>query len=603
MGKHQKFPGKMPFSGIYKNMSLVRKMLLGYFVLILLPYVLFLFTLTDSYLTGQYDRFLADEQRSMQQEHATFMNRISQTQGYYTLFQSEKSILNYLTGAYRTESDELFYYNSDIRPLFAYLFSSDSDIQQITVYSCRKPLVALPTHVLYHEDVTKMANSLPVSGTWQFIENDSAACELIYQVPIFTSDFYKRIGYLEIKLNSEVIADFFHAANIHSNRYLNFQGSWYSILSNSIHPINEGSEDGYLTQYLEIIGTNPDFNSFRQQRTLFNRIHISSMDVQILSVTPGSALGGIGEFWGQLLLMAVLFLLLSFLYYVVISSFTRKLRLFSRYISKTDYNFLEEYDTVPSKDEIGQVITSYNKMIRRIRDLVTDLNISEMKKNEANYFALQAQMQPHFLYNSLETSRMMAESNDDEDVADFLYNLGTVIRYSFAAATTEVSLQRELDIVTKYLEIYKASFGDSLNYTIESKGDFSTVFCPAFLVQPLVENSIKHGIHNDHRALSITISAEKRKDDTVICVRDNGKGIEESLLHTIRQVLEGGKDPSAIRQTGSGLGLRSIINRVRDYFGGRAFLEVDSSSETGTLFRIVIQDLSEEKQHENTDRG
>lgn len=547
MGEHQKLSGKRHFSGIYKNMSLVKKMLLGYFVLILLPYVLFLFTLTDSYLTGQYDRFLADEQRSMQQQHATFMNRISQTQGYYTLFQSEKSILNYLTGAYRTESDELFYYNSDIRPLFAYLFSSDSDIQQITVYSSRKPLVALPTHVLYNEDVTKTVNALPVSGIWQFTESDSGACELIYQVPIFTADFYKRIGYLEIKLNSEVIAEFFHASNINSNRYLNFQGTWYSISENSILPLAESTEDRYLAQYLEIIGENPDFNSFRQQRTLFNRIHISSMDVQILSVTPGNALGGLGEFWGQLLLMAVLFLLLSFLYYVVISSFTRKLRLFSRYISKTDYHFLEEYETVPSKDEIGQVITSYNKMIRRIRDLVTDLNISEMKKNEANYFALQAQMQPHFLYNSLETSRMMAESNDDEDVADFLYNLGTVIRYSFAAATTEVPLQRELDIVTKYLEIYKASFGDSLNYTIKTKGDFSTVFCPAFLVQPLVENSIKHGIHCDHRMLSIVLSAEKQEGETVIFVRDNGRGIDETLLRTIRQVLAGKRDPSAIR--------------------------------------------------------
>lgn len=603
MGARLKNAGKSRFSGIYKNMSLVKKMLLGYFVLILLPYVLFLFTLTDSYLTGQYDRFLADEQRSMQQEHATFMNRISQTQGYYTLFQSEKSILNYLTGAYRSESDELFYYNSDIRPLFAYLFSSDGDIEQITVYSCRKPLVALPTHILYQEDVSETADELPVSGVWQFKENSAGTCELIYQVPIFTSDFYKRIGYLEIKLNSEVIADFFHSANRDSNRYLNFHGAWYSISGSSIQPVPEHMENDDLTRYRKTIGENPNYNSYRQQRTLFNRIHISSMDIQIISVTPESALGGIGEFWSQLLLMAVLFLFLSLLYYIVISSFTRKLRLFSRYISKTDYNFLEEYDTIASRDEIGQVITSYNKMIVRIRDLVTDLNISEMKKNEANYFALQAQMQPHFLYNSLETSRMMAESNDDEDVADFLYNLGTVIRYSFASATTEVPLQRELDIVAKYLEIYKASFGDSLEYVMDLKGDFGTVFCPAFLVQPLVENSIKHGIHSDHRTLCITLSAEKRENDTVIFVRDNGRGIDDSLLRTIRQVLEEGKDPSAIRQTGSGLGLRSIINRIRDYFGSRAILDVKSSPETGTVFRIVIQDLSEEKQHENTDRG
>lgn len=575
--------------GRYKDASLVKKMLFGYLILILIPCLLFIVALSRQYLTQQCDRFLADEQRAMQQEHGNFMNRISQIEGYHVLFQNEKTVLQYLGGQYQNAAEELFYYTADIKPVFSYLLSSDTNVAQASVYTLRKPHVSLPVHLLYRPETAAILPAMPTYGLWDTAYDEAAGLTMTFRVPIFTSDFYKRIGYVELSLTPNVVPSYLYAPNSIGHRFIQIDDAWYLITSSSLVPVEASGEAAdLLATFLSAPEQLRDSNSFRYQRLLANRIQFSNLNAEVVSLTAQNRLPGLGAFRTQLLLLITLFLLLSLLYFLVISSFTTRLRKFSHYIAKTDYNFLAAYEVPTARDEVGQVITAYNQMVTRIRDLLSDLNIAELKKNEANYFALQAQMQPHFLYNTLETARMMAESNNDEEVADFLVNIGTVIRYSFTSVERDVTLQTELDIVGKYLAIYKTSLGPALAYRITAEEDFSAVRCPPFLLQPLVENSIKHGTRPGRAPLHIHINARWVKGQLALTVSDDGQGIDEKALTIIHQVLAGNADPADIPQRGSGLGLRSIITRLASFYGSAACFRVESTPNHGTTCCITI---------------
>ena len=584
----------------YRSRNLFQKMFFGYLILILIPFTVFIIFLITNYQQQKFSKYLADEQRLIQQEDTNFLKRLSQIEGYQFLFHNNKAFINYLNGTYLTVSDELFYYTSEIRPLFSYITASDRYISDILVYSKNKPLVPLPSQLLYREDTSDTVETLQLKGEWSSPETDGNI-SLIFEVPILNADHFRRMGYMHIRLGSSIFADYFLPAQNSRSRYLNSGSTWYILEDKKVVKITAPEKDSLLTHYLKLEHDYENVSSYRDEGLLVNKQKIDQTDCLLVYITPQTSLSGLSEFQAPILIMTALFLLLSCLYFLIISSFTYRLKRFSKYISKTDYNFLKEYTDEISSDEIGQVISFYNTMVRKISNLITDLHISEMKKSEANYFALQAQMHPHFLYNSLETARMMAEAGNDEPVSNFLYNLGGVIRYSFSSASTKtVNIHLEIETVKKYLELYKVSSNGQIDYCITAQGNLAFIDCPPFILQPLVENSIKHGVGASSAKIFIEVLARTDGKQTVITVSDNGIGIPPDTLETINSVLKGEIEPDLIQKTGSGcLGLRSIIKRIRDFYSDRALFTLESIQGSGTNIQIRITER-EDKVERNT---
>ncbi len=573
----------------YRSRNLFQKMFFGYLILILIPFTIFIIYLILNYQQQKFSKYLDDEQRLMQQEDTNFFKRLSQIEGYQFLFHNNKALINYLNGTYLTVSEELFYYTSEIRPLFSYITASDRYISDIMVYSKYKPLVPLPSQLLYREDASNTLETLQLKGEWSSPEVDGNI-SLIFEVPIYKEDHFKRIGYIHIRLGSNIFTDYFQPDQNSQIRYLKSGNNWFMLEDKKVVKITNPNKDSLLAHYLRVERDYENVSSFRDGGLLVNKQKIDQTDCLLVYITPQASLSGLSEFKTPILVMTALFLLLSYLYYLIISSFTYRLKRFSKYIAKTDHNFLKEYKDEISSDEIGQVINFYNTMVRKISNLITDLHISEMKKSEANYFALQAQMHPHFLYNSLETARMMAEAGNDEPVSNFLYNLGGVIRYSFSSASTKiVNIHLEIETVIKYLELYKASSNEQIDYCVTTQGDLSLINCPPFILQPLVENSIKHGVGANSAKIFIKVLASTDGKQTVITVTDNGIGIAPDTLETINLVLKGEIEPDIIQKTGSGcLGLRSIIKRIQDFYSDRALFTLESIQGSGTEIRIMI---------------
>ena len=179
-------------------------------------------------------------------------------------------------------------------------------------------------------------------------------------------------------------------------------------------------------------------------------------------------------------------------------------------------------------DEIGFLITSYNAMITRIDELVYRVQKVELLKKEADFKMLQAQIQPHFLYNTLETMRMLARSDQGRIVAEMAFSLGNLLRYSLSKNTNTI-LKEELEQIRSYMSIHQIRMKD-LIFDLNVEESVLSVSCPRFILQPLVENSMIHGLSRKRGVKRVGVSIKKEDDRMMIEVEDNGAGIERTAL-------------------------------------------------------------------------
>ncbi len=220
------------------------------------------------------------------------------------------------------------------------------------------------------------------------------------------------------------------------------------------------------------------------------------------------------------------------------------------------------------------------------RLLSTQLELSELEAQtdlarEMELKALQAQINPHFLFNTINTIAAFIRT-DPAQAHRLLRQFGTFYRRTLEQADDLVTVGREMEFVCTYVELEQARFGSRLVVHEEIEDEVRSMPLPAFMIQPLVENAVGHGMPADGRPLVITVSAVRGPDAITISVADNGEGIAPERLES---VFEPG--------TGKGLGiaLRNVRDRLSGYYGPESALQIESTLGQGTTVRLVIRPI------------
>lgn len=241
---------------------------------------------------------------------------------------------------------------------------------------------------------------------------------------------------------------------------------------------------------------------------------------------------------------------------------------------------------VMGNDEIGALSVSINHMIRRIGEL-SNLNAREVRESQRTaYDMLAAQIHPHFIYNTLENLRMMAEINDDQEVADQLYALGRMLRLSISDASSMGEVSMEIEHARMYLQLQKMRLNNQLEYMIEPvSDDILHVKCPRFLLQPLVENALKHGFQQKNRPGRIVISTGTYERGIWLRVFNDGTGLTPERLEEIR---EGLRQNRPIIHTRGGIGLVNVNSRLKLFFGPDAGITIESAPGEGTTCTLWL---------------
>ncbi|MFD2334282.1 sensor histidine kinase [Cohnella sp. GCM10020058] len=233
------------------------------------------------------------------------------------------------------------------------------------------------------------------------------------------------------------------------------------------------------------------------------------------------------------------------------------------------------------EDELGQISQSFNEMVEELNRTIDREYKSEIRLKQTELAALQARVNPHFLYNTLEVIRMRAMSQGASDVGEMIYSLAALFRNSVRAGA-DCTLGEELETCRLYLELFRIRFKDRFSYAIDCSPAYASVVIPKMLLQPVVENYIVHGMENDRTDNRIVI--EVAAEDGMLQIRaiNNGAPIDPERLRQIRTELD------YPEQREGSFGLRSVHERLKLMYGPEYGIELESEPGKGTRVTIGI---------------
>ena len=264
-------------------------------------------------------------------------------------------------------------------------------------------------------------------------------------------------------------------------------------------------------------------------------------------------------------------------------------------------NDLQALMTRDNANEVAELGMSFNIMIGKIKGLL-DSKIKEQENlKKAEFRALQAQINPHFLYNTLDTIIWMAEAKKNNQVIDIVRALSSFFRISLSKGKDWITIREEIERTRSYLTIQKMRYRDILDYKIEADPAVLDGTILKLILQPLIENAIYHGIKNKRGGGTVTVRAyQKDKDKVFLEVEDDGIGFTGYKLDKVQHRLNGHADEYARSQTEfgnehgelsleeQGFGLENVNQRIRLYYGKEYGLSIESQFQVGTQVRLVI---------------
>nr|WP_275891989.1 MULTISPECIES: sensor histidine kinase [Lachnospiraceae] len=242
---------------------------------------------------------------------------------------------------------------------------------------------------------------------------------------------------------------------------------------------------------------------------------------------------------------------------------------------------------VSGEDEIGQLAATMNRMSKKIGELVERIRREETNQRLLELKAMQYQINPHFLYNTLDSISMFARKNHDEQCEELVIALSDFFRISLSHGQEFVTVEKEVKYAECYLEIQNIRFPEQITWDVTVEEELKEIKIMKFILQPLVENSIYHGIRDAGRKGHIQISAYQDANGLILCVQDDGIGMLPEELTELMADLESEEIREKDIHEG-GFGLKNVHQRLKLMYGENSGLQIKSEWEEGTCITIYI---------------
>lgn len=267
-------------------------------------------------------------------------------------------------------------------------------------------------------------------------------------------------------------------------------------------------------------------------------------------------------------------------------------------ITKDDLQVLV---TRKNADEIAELGLSFNIMIGKIQELLAAKMKEQESLKKAELRALQAQINPHFLYNTLDTIIWMAETQQTEQVVQLVSALSSFFRISLSKGRDWITIGEEIERTRSYLTIQKMRYRDILDFRIEVDDAVANNTILKLILQPLVENALYHGIKNKRSGGEITVRARQHGDGQIVLeVEDNGIGFTPERLEHVRAQIDDDSDEIRLE---SGFGIDNVNKRVKLLYGRQYGLSIESAHQVGTRVTLVIPAITGEAVERNPTAG
>ncbi|MED4053438.1 histidine kinase [Niallia taxi] len=321
----------------------------------------------------------------------------------------------------------------------------------------------------------------------------------------------------------------------------------------------------------------------------------------VLILTPVTALtSGISVLRSSIFVSGLIGLLIYFICSLFLSTIiTRPIIRLTNTMRHASQGSLEMNPKLPSVNEINELNSTYNQLVKETNHLIKMVYEKEIVKSRSELKAIQAQINPHFLFNTLNALHWSLEEKGEEELADTVVAMSNLFRYTITNSQEDewVFLKDELNHINDYMEIMQMRFGDKLKWRIEMDTAYELVKVPKFLIQPLVENAVIHGAGNKIGVCYIIISVRhvSNTQNLLVTVEDDGAGIAEVSLEKIKKAMAKGGITSV---KGKGMAISNVFKRLKLYYqeDGHEGLEIKSMRDKGTTVSFEIPIMGGEKE-------
>lgn len=405
--------------------------------------------------------------------------------------------------------------------------------------------------------------------------------------PIRSVNTFAHLGSLTISLDQKVIADTLRKSNISEGGSV--------LLVNEQGKIIAGAGMEWLNRPLSewipgmpgITGTSGAFNVGQgadRNTVLYDTV--PGVDWKLVGIMPYKNFREQNRY--VLLLtaaaVAIAVVLVASLVIFFVQRVTKPLLMLTRFLKDTDPEEPMKALPVTSADEVGQLMRSYNRLSDRIERLTEQVKLNEARKKETDMLALQAQIHPHFLYNTLSSVHWMALMSKDMKIAEMVGHLSDFLRFSLNKGAEYCEVQQEVSHAEHYAAIQAVRYPDKFDIEFVVDPDIRQKPVLKLLLQPLIENALIHGIQKRREKGSIRVYAQRMGTELTFMVEDTGVGIEPDKLNEIRAALSAADEPVV---PGS-YGLRNVHRRLQLHYGSEAGLHIRSIVGEGTVITFMI---------------
>jgi len=404
----------------------------------------------------------------------------------------------------------------------------------------------------------------------------------------------KKIGYIVIRANEAYISDIYRNIDIGEGSEIfvvDSQGVVVSSRSKDIK-ILEKYKNGEITKYIDKDNkTNVATVKFEgdSEYSLVTTSPIAGTDWFVVNVVPFSYLNAESVRLGRYIsIVSVACILLAVIFSFLISkSISMPLRALIRSMNRTKSGNLSVPIIDISRDEIAEVTTNYNIMLDNLKMLLEDVKNKERQKRKAELKALQAQINPHFLSNTLNTARWLAGVQNAQNVEELLTSLIELLHASMGKGDELITVEEELKYLRNYISIQEFKYYDKFKVHFDIQPETRKYKILKFILQPLVENSIIHGIEPLKGTGVIVVKINAEGDVLKVRITDNGVGISEDIMKDILT-----KDrPNKSKL--SGIGLPNVEERIKLAFGEKYGIRVESVPNLFTTFELTLPIIKE----------
>lgn len=371
--------------------------------------------------------------------------------------------------------------------------------------------------------------------------------------------------------------------------------SYFKETEASVKAKRLGNADEYIARYAEA------------NRTAgYIRTYTDRLNLNILNINTTQYLG-MSENLNKLrtsnmvLIISVILLNMLVLFYLTYNMTKPIIKLAHSAEEMSKGNFEADDVEVFSQDELSIMASAFNTMKHSIRNYISELHnkadtesklLEQQIENlriqsllaDAEMKALQMQINPHFLFNTLNAGVQLAMIEGADRTSDFLDNMAKIFRYNVKSLDRKVKLKDEIDTVRAYEDLFLVRFGDIMRFEYDIDQSLLDIDVPPLIIQPLVENATIHGIGNMERGGVINVSLDKCGDVVRMSVQDNGAGMSEE---TRQKILQGHKFESEISGHMTGIGINNVVQRLKLFFKCEDVIEVDSAPGKGT--KVVLK--------------